>query len=195
MSSCFQCLYPHSKTETQGKGSTDNHQPTLGAQPASISGQEKRREREQKGDEDEDCVHNTSYNVLVTPEKSVVASDVPRFKPPLCCNIGALIRFIHHWTVVVPVNGHWPSSSLCVTLSTVGVFRSNCSDKREKPKINPPHPAKRKSMPTKTIISLVGILAVCCATALYEEMTGWKRTRKECKSSAAEPSGVLSRLR
>jgi hypothetical protein len=31
---------------------------------------------------------------------------------------------------------------------------------REKPSNSPPHAAKRKSMPTKAIINLVGILAV-----------------------------------
>jgi len=47
-----------------------------------------------------------------------------------------------------------------VTLSTVGLARIDCSDMREKPSSNPPHPAKRKSMATKDSISLVGILAV-----------------------------------
>ena len=47
-----------------------------------------------------------------------------------------------------------------MTLFTVGVFRIDCSEIKEKPSNSPPHPAKRKSMPTKTIISLVGMLAV-----------------------------------
>jgi hypothetical protein len=47
-----------------------------------------------------------------------------------------------------------------VTLSTVGLARIDCSEMREKPSKSPPHPAKRKSIPTKTIINLVGILAV-----------------------------------
>jgi hypothetical protein len=64
------------------------------------------------------------------------------------------------WESVVPVNGHWPSSRFCVTLSTVGSSRIRCSERREKPSNNPPHPAKRKSIPTKTIINLVGMLAV-----------------------------------
>jgi hypothetical protein len=61
---------------------------------------------------------------------------------------------------VVPVKGHWPSSRFCVTLSTVGVARIDCSDMREKPSNSPPHPAKSRSMPTKAIINLVGMLAV-----------------------------------
>jgi hypothetical protein len=63
---------------------------------------------------------------------------------------------------VVPVNGHCPSNKFCVTLSTVGVFRIDCSEMSEKPNSSPPHPAKRRSMPTKTIMSLVGIVAVLC---------------------------------
>jgi hypothetical protein len=53
-----------------------------------------------------------------------------------------------------------------VTLSTVGVFRNDCSDMRENPNSRPPHPAKRKSIPTKTIISLVGMAAVRALGAL-----------------------------
>jgi hypothetical protein len=34
------------------------------------------------------------------------------------------------------------------------------SDINEKPKSSPPHPAKRKSNPTKASISLVGMIAV-----------------------------------
>jgi hypothetical protein len=64
------------------------------------------------------------------------------------------------YEVVVPVNGHCPSNKFCVTLSTLGVLRIDCSDMREKPSSSPPHPAKRKSKPTKTIISLVGMVAV-----------------------------------
>ena len=58
-----------------------------------------------------------------------------------------------------------------MTLSTVGLARIDCSDIREKPSNNPPHPAKRKSMATKDIISLVGILAVLvrCESGLTEE--------------------------
>jgi hypothetical protein len=60
---------------------------------------------------------------------------------------------------VVPVNGHWPSSTFCVTLFTVGVSRNDCSEMSENPKSRPPHPAKRKSMATKTIINLDGMVA------------------------------------
>lgn len=35
-----------------------------------------------------------------------------------------------------------------------------CSESNEKPSNSPPHPAKRKSMPTKNIINLVGMVAV-----------------------------------
>jgi hypothetical protein len=50
-----------------------------------------------------------------------------------------------------------------VTLFTVGVARIACSESREKPSSSPPHPAKRKSIPTKIIINLVGILTYVCA--------------------------------
>lgn len=81
--------------------------------------------------------------------------------------------------VVVPVNGHWPSSTFCVTLFTVGVSRKDCSDSRENPKISPPHPAKRKSSPTKIIMSLVGILAALCAQGRHNEVLGTKMDRLE----------------
>jgi hypothetical protein len=60
---------------------------------------------------------------------------------------------------VVPVNGHWLSKRFCVTLETVGVACMRCSDVREKPRSSPPHPAKRRSTPIKTIINLVGMIA------------------------------------
>lgn len=80
--------------------------------------------------------------------------------PQLCRDIDCLNRASSvTLEFVVPVKGHWPSSRFGVTLSTVGVLRIDCSDIKEKPSKSPPHPAKRKSMPTKTIINLVGILA------------------------------------
>lgn len=74
--------------------------------------------------------------------------------------ISTAIPLFHARSGVVPVKGHCPSSKFCVTLSTVGVFRIDCSDMREKPSSSPPHPTKTKSMATNTIISLVGMLAV-----------------------------------
>jgi hypothetical protein len=47
-----------------------------------------------------------------------------------------------------------------VTLSMVGVACKTCSDMREKPSSSPPQPAKRRSTPIKTIINLVGMMAV-----------------------------------
>jgi len=74
--------------------------------------------------------------------------------------------FVQH-EAVVPVNGHCPSNKFCVTLFTVGVLRIDCSDMREKPSSSPPHPAKRKSKPTKTIISLVGMVVVLVRLARW----------------------------
>lgn len=68
-----------------------------------------------------------------------------------------------------------------MTLFTVGVSRIDCSEIREKPSSSPPHPAKRKSIPTKTIINLVGILAVLvrCSAA---QRKGFKGKTVEAKS-------------
>jgi hypothetical protein len=81
-----------------------------------------------------------------------------------------------------------------VTLSTVGSSRIRCSERSEKPSNNPPHPAKRKSIPTKTIINLVGILAVLVRydakvtkeTGLEKKMENWIVQRMEVERRGAD---------
>jgi hypothetical protein len=87
---------------------------------------------------------------------------------------------------IVPVKGHWSRRRFCATVLTVGLARIVSSDIREKPSSRPPQAAKRTSMPTNTIMSLVGMLA-----------RGWRsslrRARKEWREEAyEEPSGALS---
>jgi hypothetical protein len=121
---------------------------------------------------------------------------VVRFAPQWCGNIEALVALCFQYEAVVPVKGHCPSNKFCVTLSTDGVLRIDCSAIREKPNSSPPHPAKRKSIPTKTIINLVGMVATGPVGSAWNEMKSSEGygARKEWKLSAAEPSGVLSRL-
>lgn len=72
-----------------------------------------------------------------------------------------------------------------MTFSVVGVFRIDCSDMREKPSSSPPHPAKRKSSPTKTIMSLVGMVAAWCAAALCSMKGLDRKKRVEVERSGA----------
>lgn len=97
---------------------------------------------------------------------------------------------------VVPVNGHWPSKTFWVTLSSVGDARSDFSDIRENPRSNPPHPANMKSMATNTIMSLVGIVALfvrlsaCCKEG---KDVDWRLVIEGEKNGRAqlETAGVL----
>jgi hypothetical protein len=81
---------------------------------------------------------------------------------------------------VVPVNGHWPSSRFFATFSVVGLSRRPCSEERAKPMSRPPQPAKRKSVATKIIMSLVGMVG---------EGEGQLPRRSK---RMEEPSGVLT---
>jgi len=70
---------------------------------------------------------------------------------------------LHPWVGhVVPVHGHWPSSTCCEMLFTVGDSRAVFSDRKAKTINSARHAAKRKSMATKSIISLVGMVSVFC---------------------------------
>lgn len=94
--------------------------------------------------------------LLMYPLSSEVCHDLRHSSAAIStCRISS-----HRREAFVPVSGHWPSSTFCVTLFTVGSSRKDCSDNSEKPKISPPQPAKRKSIPTKTIMSLVGMAAI-----------------------------------
>jgi hypothetical protein len=96
---------------------------------------------------------------------------------------------------VVPVNGHWPSSTFCVTLFTVGVSRSDCSEMSENPRSRPPHPAKRKSIPTNTIINLDGMVAISCAGSTLQRGNGSTVGLGEKRMEVARLGAVRRALR
>jgi hypothetical protein len=54
-----------------------------------------------------------------------------------------------------------------------------CSEVREKPRISPPHPAKRRSTPRKTIINLVGMMAVDRREARGSQRRETERSRAD----------------
>jgi hypothetical protein len=53
--------HPDGKTQAKRKCSTEDNQPTLRTEPASVHREEERREREDKCDEDEDGVDDPGY--------------------------------------------------------------------------------------------------------------------------------------
>jgi hypothetical protein len=57
----LQCLDPDGNTQSESKDGTGNNQPTLGAKPASVCGQEQCREGNEEGNEDEYRIYDASW--------------------------------------------------------------------------------------------------------------------------------------